>query len=254
MPANSFVWYELMTTDPAAAARFYADVVGWTQEDSPNVGHSYFVMSGPSGRAAGVMDLPERFREQGGRPGWIGYVGVASVDEAARAFNEAGGTVHREPADIPGVGRFAIVADPQGAVLALFSPGGPGAATASGPGPGQGGWHELYASDWEAAFAFYAARFGWTKAEALDMGPMGAYQLFAADGVQIGGMMNRPEQVPRPVWQYYFNVPSIGAAIEKLRHGGGQVLMGPHQVPGGSWIVHGVDPQGAHFALVAGAE
>ena len=118
-------------------------------------------------------------------------------------------------------------------------------------GPGHVGSHELYASDWESAFAFYAGQFGWTKATSVDMGPMGTYQLFAAGGDPIGGMMTKPQSMPSPAWQYYFNVGEIDAAVARVTSNGGQVLHGPHEVPGGSWIVQAMDPQGAMFALVA---
>ena len=83
------------------------------------------------------------------------------------------------------------------------------------------------------------------------MGPAGTYRIFGADGVQLGGMMNKPENIPVSTWGFYFNVEGIDAAIGRIGANGGQVLMEPHEVPGGSWIVQAMDPQGANFALVA---
>jgi hypothetical protein len=85
----------------------------------------------------------------------------------------------------------------------------------------------------------------------MDMGPSGTYQMFATGGATVGGMMDKPEQMPKPAWLFYFNVPELDAAIEKIKEGGGQTVVGPTEVPGGLWIVQGIDPQGAHFALVA---
>jgi predicted enzyme related to lactoylglutathione lyase len=85
----------------------------------------------------------------------------------------------------------------------------------------------------------------------MDMGAMGTYQLFAAGGQPIGGMMTKPPSIPIPMWLYYFNVPELDAAVTRIKDGGGQVINGPVEVPGGSWIVQGLDPQGAMFALVA---
>jgi len=82
------------------------------------------------------------------------------------------------------------------------------------------------------------------------MGPMGTYQLFAIDGVPSGGMMTKCADVPAPRWQYYFNVADIDAAEARVKQRGGQVLHGPMEVPGGSWIVQCTDPQGALFALL----
>jgi predicted enzyme related to lactoylglutathione lyase len=80
---------------------------------------------------------------------------------------------------------------------------------------------------------------------------MGKYRIFAEGGVPIGGMMDKPAEMPAGAWQYYFNVDAIDAAAERVTANGGQVLMGPHEVPGGSWIIQAQDPQGAMFALVA---
>ena len=117
--------------------------------------------------------------------------------------------------------------------------------------PGTVGWHELYATEGEAAVAFYERMFGWTKGDAMDMGPMGKYQLFATGGTNIGGIMTKPPAVPGPHWTYYFNVPGIDAAAARVTAGGGKVTNGPMQVPGDLWIVNCFDPQSAGFALVA---
>ena len=170
---------------------------------------------------------------------------------AAAAYEADGGAVRRPPEDIPGVGRFAVVADPQGAVLCLFKGQGEPAPPPPAGAAGYVGWHELMTSDLEAGFAFYAKRFGWTKGDAMDMKDMGVYQIFTHNGVPIGGMMTRPPQVPWSYWGFYFNVPKIKDAMDKVAAGGGAVLHGPVQVPGGSWIVQARDPQGAFFALVA---
>ena len=144
--------------------------------------------------------------------------------------------------------------DPQGAVFCLFKgdSGEPPPQPASGT-PGTVGWHELYAGDLDSAWAFYSALFGWTKDEAIDMGERGVYQLFAAGAGSpaIGGMMTRPPEVPQPCWLYYVNVEAIDAAAARVTAASGQVVSGPMEVPGGSWIVQCLDPQGAMFAMVA---
>jgi predicted enzyme related to lactoylglutathione lyase len=248
---STFVWYDLMTTDPAAAEAFYRAVVGWNAKIWGETG-AYTLVGPGDAMVAGIMALPDAVLAAGGMPGWLGYVAVADVDAATAELAQAGGAVHKPPTDIPEVGRFSVVADPQGAVFQLFTPLAGDNPPVVAPGtPGHIGWHELYAVDWAAVFDFYADRFGWTKADAIDMGPMGTYQLFAAGGVPIGGMMNKPEMIPRPFWGFYFNVPEIDAAAARVAENGGMVLMGPQEVPGGAWIVQCVDPQGAVFALTA---
>ena len=252
-PHGSFIWYELTTSDPAAAIEFYRAVVGWTARDSGMPDVSYTLFGADGADVAGAMSIPEDAKAAGLPPNWTGYVAVDDVDRRTEEVARAGGRVHVQPQDIPGVGRFSIVSDPQGAMLALMTPlpREGGGAPASRSAPGHGGWHELMAADWPAAFAFYAKLFGWTKAEAIDMGPMGTYQLFAKDGESIGGMMTKPAEVEAPpAWLFYFNVAGIDAAKARIEAGGGAVVNGPMEVPGGAWIVQGRDPQGAMFALV----
>ena len=141
-----------------------------------------------------------------------------------------GGTVHMPPSDIPDVGRFAVVADPQGATFMLFKPVDRRARPASPtPGtPGHVGWHELYATDWEKAFAFYSDLFGWQKDAGHRHGPDGHLPaLLRGRRRPIGGMFNKPPEVPVRFWLYYFNVDDIDAAIERVTAGGGKILNGP---------------------------
>ena len=122
MPAspNAFVWYELMTTDPDAAEAFYRAVVGWGAQDAGQGGVRYTLLTADDRPVAGLMGLPQEACAAGARPGWIGYIGVDDVDAAADGIRQADSAVRREPDDIPGVGRFAVVADPQGATFNLF--------------------------------------------------------------------------------------------------------------------------------------
>ncbi|MDB5510754.1 MAG: Glyoxalase/bleomycin resistance protein/dioxygenase [Enterovirga sp.] len=250
--APGFVWYELMTTDVPAAEAFYRAVVGWSARDSGVPGVAYTMFTAGEAPAAGLMSLDDATSAAGARPGWIGYVAVPDVDASVAKLQHAGGAVHRAPADIPTVGRFAIVADPQGAVLAMITPSMEGTPPKPGT-PGHGGWHELLTTDREGAMTFYAGLFGWTKDKPFDMGPMGIYQIFAQRGQAIGGIMTKPDAIPAPFWNYYFTVEGIDAATARIGQQGGQVINGPHEVPGGSWIVQGLDPQGAMFSLTASA-
>jgi predicted enzyme related to lactoylglutathione lyase len=250
-PAN-FVWYELMTTDAKAAEDFYRKVIGWKTQDASQPGMAYTLLLAGETPTAGLMTLSREACDQGARPGWIGYIGVDNVDVYAERIKKAGGQVHVPPTDIPNIGRFAVVGDPEGVAFSLFKPVSDMPQPSADPNrPGTVGWHELLAVDGEKAFGFYAELFGWTKAEAIDMGDMGRYQLFAAGGAPIGGMMTKPAAVPAPFWTYYFQVDGVGAAVERLKAGGGTVINGPMEVPGGSWIVQGLDPQGAMFSLVS---
>lgn len=252
--ASRFVWYELMTTDTASARLFYGSVVGWGTRDASQPHMAYTLFTVGERPVSGLMDLPDQARKMGARSGWIGYISVADVDAAAAKVASLGGTVQVQPTDIPEVGRFAVVSDPQKGVFTLFRPL-PIQSPPEDPEPGTPGhigWHELYAEDWEKAFDFYAGMFGWQKGDPMDMGELGIYQLFTTAGGQmpVGGMFNKPRSMPTPFWLFYFNVDDIDAAVTRVEGGGGKLLNGPMQVPGGDWIVQCMDPQGAMFALV----
>jgi predicted enzyme related to lactoylglutathione lyase len=247
-----FFWIELLTSDIPAAQAFYKNVIGWDMQDFGAGPHPYTVLSASGVGVGGLMQMPDDFRAAGGRPCWTGYVGTDDVDATAKRVQSVGGSIRRPPEDIPGVGRFAVVADPHGAVFMLLKGSSPDGPADMPPGtPGHLGWSELHAGEVNSAFAFYTGLFGWTKADSVDMGPMGVYQLFAIDGVARGGMMTRLPAMAAPCWLHYFNVDSAGATVDRVRAAGGKVLNGPHQVPGGGWIAQCLDPQGAMFAVVA---
>ena len=198
---------------------------------------------------SGLTQLPDDARQMGAKPSWIGYVGVDDVDATADRITRLGGAVHVPPTDVSDISRFSIFTDPQTARLALFKWLKPGQEQPADPGaPGRVGWHELLAADWEQAWAFYGELFGWQKEDA-EVGETGTYQLFSAGGQMIGGMLTKPATIPAPFWLYYFNVGDIDATAQRVKAGGGQILDGPLEVPGGSWIVRCADPQGAVFAL-----
>lgn len=248
MSVNSggFVWYELMTGDVEAASAFYAAVAGWRIEGAGVPGMNYRIAKTGEYRVAGLTGWPEG--DETRPPMWFGYILVEDVDAAAKRLREAGGAVHREPVDLPGVGRFAIVADPQGAGFMLFKGVGDAPPEPAANTPGTIGWHELHTTDWKAAFAFYRELFGWQESVANDMGPFGIYQTFSVAGTWTGGLMNGGGS-PEPHWLYYINVDDVDAAASRITDAGGHVVHGPHQVPGGSWVIMGKDPQGADFAV-----
>lgn len=116
------VWFNLETMDVEAAKAFYADAVGWgirEWDDCPAPRSMWTVDGEPIG---GVGELSAEQARAGAAPQWVGYVAVNDVDAAAARAEELGGRVHTPGTDIPGVGRFAVVADPQGARFAVFAP------------------------------------------------------------------------------------------------------------------------------------
>src|SRR5260370_33231634 len=171
---GKFVWYDLMTSDTKAAESFYRSVIGWDAKDSGMTDRSYTLLFAGPTMVGGLMPIPQDAAKAGVGPAWMGYIGVDDVDVYAKRVKAAGGAIHRGPEDIPGVGRFAVSGDPHGAGFRLFK-GDSDQAPAPAPAgtPGHVGWRELHAGDGQSAFAFYSGLFGWTKAEAMDMGAMG---------------------------------------------------------------------------------
>ena len=254
-PPSKFVWYELHTPNTDAATRFYGGVLGWGTRERGMDGAPYTLVTVGQTPVGGILQKPAAAFSQGNQPHWIGYLGVEDVDRRSDALVAAGGVVLRQAEDIPEIGRFAVVADPQGAPFVLFQPP-PGmqqpAALARGT-LGTSAWHDLITLDWTAEFDFYAGLFGWSKSDAMDMGPNGTYQVFTAGSEPIGGMMNRMDPAVPPGWLFYFHVAEIHAAVTRVAEHGGNVIHGPSPVPGGLLIAHCLDTQGAIFGIVAPA-
>ena len=245
-----FCWYDLMTTDIAAAVAFYKSVLGWTVDDWQAKGGAmpYAHVHSAQGGIGGITLLPPELKAMGAPPYWTGYVLVDDVDATAAKAVALGGKLHFAM-DLPGTGRFATIADPDGATIALFKPE-KDAPLHDASKPGEFNWRELMTTDNHKAFAFYQALFGWQKLDEMDMGAMGSYLLYGLDGKQFGGMMKRPPEMPVSAWGYYVMVADLDAALARATAEGGKLLNGPMPVPGPARIVHLLDPQGAFIALV----
>lgn len=246
---GAHIWYELITDDPDAAQEFYGSVVGWSFSRPPGgLERDYRIVSAPDGDVGGLMRTPAGASMP---PIWLGYVGVNDVDASVAKLKSLGGGVHRDPTDIPGVGRFAFVADPQGALFYLMRGDSDEESRSFAPmADGHCGWNELVTSDQHAALDFYRAMFGWTKGEVMPMGEMGDYTFIHHGDTMIGAMMNRTDASAKPMWRYAFRVADIDAAQAAVDAGGGAVRHGPTEVPGGDWVIGAKDPQGAMVTFV----
>ena len=221
-----FAWYELLTTDVAAASAFYGKVVGWGAKDASTPDLAYTVLTAGEVPVGGLMELPEEGRRLGATPRWVGYVAVDDMDATATQIRRRGGAVLLPPTD-SNIGRVSVVADPQRATFALVSGLTYGQRQPGGlDEPGRVGWHELLAEDRNKIFDFYGELFGWQKADG-ETDPADLYQLFSAAGQTIGGMLTKLPSVPQPCWLYYFNVDDIGTAAKRVNDGGGRILQGP---------------------------
>jgi hypothetical protein len=250
--ASQPCWYELGTSDLDAASAFYVRVLPWVVVSSGMEGMDYRLANDSEGNGvAGLMEVAGQ--TDAPPPNWIFYLAVADADAKAEEVTQAGGSVIARPVDVPGTGRFAVCADPQGAVFGILSP-----APREGDAPfvgaydqsraGHGNWHELATSDPDAAVAFYETLFGWTKSTLMDMGESGTYQLMAADGRDLAGIMGLMG-TPKPAWGVFFGVAGVNPAVETAREAGATVVREPMEVPGEAWAAYLTDPQGAYFAV-----
>ena len=254
---GQFIWYELITPDVDAAKAFYDSVVGWNIDSQSNFPNGYRMIGRSDGKSAGgVLPLTQEMQQHGARPVWLSYIYVDDVDDAVRSIEQAGGKTFMPPFDIPGVGRVAMVADPQGAPFYVMKPippeGQPDAKSDvfSVDQPQRVRWNELSTSDQDGAIRFYTSQFGWTQEGGMPMGEMGEYKFINHDGVMIGAVMRKPPQMPLTAWTYYIGVDDIDRAAKAVTDGGGRILHGPMEIPGGEYSLNAMDPQGAAFALV----
>jgi len=263
MPAvktrGRFVWYELSTSDPAAAQRFYKAFMGWGTQafEETGGGPPYTMWTNGEKPVGGVWQLSEELATKGVPPHWLPYVGTDDVDETVAEATQLGGSVVVPPTDIPNMGRFAVLKDPQGAVFAIYKSNQDMPDSEFKPQVGEASWHELTTSDHVAAFDFYSKLFGWEKQSEMDMGDGAMYLMYGRNGgPMLGGMWtwNKPEHPMPPNWLIYFKVDDADRTAQRIKQLGGQILNGPMDVPGGDRVAQAMDPQGAAFGIHSGAQ
>lgn len=250
---GDFVWYELMTPDPDAAQKFYGGLLGWTFEEAGFNGQDYRSFNAGEAQVGGFLKLTPEMAEHGAQPSWVGYVRVDDVPAVVAKVRDAGGHVFMEGGEVPEVGPFAMLADPQGAPFYVIDDQSGQASHAFAKYEARDGacaWNELATDDPASADAFYRDLFGWQKGDSMEMGPLGQYQMYQQDDYTHGAIMKKPDEMPVSLWAYYFRVPEIGAAKDYVEANGAQVINGPMEIPGGEYVLQGFDPQGALFSLI----
>jgi predicted enzyme related to lactoylglutathione lyase len=242
-----FVWHELMTRDVPGARKFYSRLAGWRIEPW-NADPNYSICLNAVGPQAGVFAIPDDMPAD--MPAhWVSYIGTRDVDGTADAAVRAGASMLKEPTDIAGAGRYAVLKDPQGAVFAILDPENARPEVAGAAAPGAFAWHELATLDSEAALAFYGGLFGWDAIEHMDMGPAGIYLIFGSHGIRRGGMyVKQPDNPMPPNWLPYVAHADSDQAHAFLVTAGGTSMLPPMSVPGGGRIAIFLDPTGAAFA------
>jgi predicted enzyme related to lactoylglutathione lyase len=242
---GQFVWHELLTSDSDAAAAFYTRLIGWKTQAWPH-DPNYRVWTASGVPVGGLMQLSEEMGGADTPPYWVTYVAVPDVDATVRQATALGAKTSVPPTDIPNAGRFAMLVDPQGAAISVYSSSQP---QPEEPSLGGFTWHELATTDWKAAWQFYRTLFGWEKTSEMDMGPQGIYFMFGLGGRPLGGIYNKTLETPMPNWLPYISVKNADAVATATPKQGGRIITGPMEVPGGDRITVGIDPQGAAFAV-----
>jgi predicted enzyme related to lactoylglutathione lyase len=235
-----FCWIELLTSDRAAAQKFYSGLFGWTPLEIPMDGGEPYVMQQKNGKTVGAM-----YQNTNMAPNWMSYVAVASADDSARKAKDLGATLLMEPFDVMGLGRMAVVQDPQGAAFSIWqATGSPGIEVRNELGTLV--WNELMTTDAEAARTFYGALFDWKMKASPE------YTELHVGETAVGGLMQiGPEWQGMPShWQPYFLVDDCDATVQKAQSLGTTEVFGPFDLPSTGRLAVLKDPHGAAFALI----
>lgn len=252
---GTFCWFELATTDQAAAKRFYHSLFGWTSQDMPIGPEGAYTVFKIDGRdAAAAYTMLKEDRDKHVPPHWIPYVAVEDADASAARAASLGGTVVAPPFDVMDLGRMAVLEDPTHAMLSVWQPNtNPGAGVAQEPGTCV--WVDLNTTDPERASRFYTSLFGWKITAGKDMSPAGPDDyghIVTGEHDFIGGVAPRgslPDGAP-PYWLLYFDVVDCDHAVAVTTAAGGRVLMPTTDMEGVRRFAVLTDPQGATFGVV----
>jgi hypothetical protein len=248
-----FVWYELATPDKAAARGFYTRLFGWTWREEDMGKFGVYPMFGVGESFTGGLVAPQ---PEGAPARWLLYVTVPDLDVATIQAARLGGKILSPAHDIPQVGRFAVVADPAGAVILPFQSIGEDAPEVPQPTPaGRFCWHELLTTDIAAGAAFYSGVFGWTT-QTEEMPGLGTYTVFHRGNQMEGGMMAIPAAAAgqvEPHWIPYVAVDDVEAMAALIGTAGGVVHCPPTEIPGMGRFAVAADPHGAAFAVFQNA-
>jgi len=244
-----FVWHELHTSDPRAAAAFYGELLGWkTRSMDMGPGGAYTIITAGDKDVGGIVPLDT---SRAPRSNWLPYCTAVDVDAAAATAAAKGGQVLMGAMDIPTVGRFAVVRDPQGGVIAPFRMSEEYAETDDRPAPWTFCWDEHLSGDPAAALSFYQAIFGW-KDSPKEMGPAGTYHVLERGKRQAAGLAKQADGMPT-VWLSHVLVDDLDEASQRAARLGAKTLVPVVPVPEIGRFSVIADPTGAGIALFQGS-
>ena len=241
--AGKFVWHDLLTDDVDGAKRFYGDLFGWEFREVNGLEYT-LVESGGTPIAGIALHSPRDPADNESQ--WLSSLSVRNVDQAIHTARQEGGEVLEGPLDLPGRGRFAIIADPQGAVLALLRASGGDPVDAPLP-TNAWIWSELWAHDTTESGNFYRALVGYEFKSVVE--PSGdEYLLLERDGVPRAGLVPLPWKQIQSSWLSYVRVSSTKQILERTPALGGRIVLGP-EATGDDRLAVIADPKGAVLAV-----
>lgn len=238
---GKFVWFGLITHDPATAQTFYRDLLGWRFESVPGDKKAWVIRSGDRPVGAMVEVKPA----QAGEPiaQWVSFLSVPDIEAAAELCRERG-RLYRGPVTVPGLGRIAVAADPLGAPLGLIYSESGDPPDGRAPRAHEWLWVDYLASSVDSARAFYADLIGFETREVASR-----YWVFTKGGVERAGMVRTPSPEVSSNWLPYVLVSDAAQAAGTAERLGGRVILAPREeIRAGSTAIVS-DPTGAALAL-----
>lgn len=242
-----FVWHDLMSVDPEQSKAFYTELFGWrvVPTDMGPMG-IYEMLHAGGTPIGGIVELKGEGTD--GVPShWIGYVNTDDIDTCLQRSGAGGGKTCVPTTEIPDTGKFALITDPQGALISPYQNTMHDAPPLPEKPPvGHFCWEELHTSDPAAAKAFYGETFGWTFRDA----DIDGYHVIAAGGLDIGGMLQLdPDSPAPPAWLTYVRVEDADACAARALELGATTLAPPSEIPGVGRYAALQSPEGATFAI-----
>jgi predicted enzyme related to lactoylglutathione lyase len=244
---GKFVWFEHVSRNAQKAQEFYGEVLGWKVKPFPmgDVAYEMILTGDTWDTMIGGYAAPDDDRKPSH---WIATASVEDVVAAANAAVANGGKVLDAPSDLPGVGRRARIADPQGAELGLLTD----ARGDKADSPVMSGgwlWNELHTSEPTKALSFYEKVIGFCH-RSMDIGPDEKYHILARDGVDRGGVTGQLPGGAPPHWLPYVAVDDVDAIIARAKKLGARIPAGPEDIPGIGRFGVLEDPTGAALAIM----
>lgn len=244
---GKFVWADLFTTNPVAAAKFYTGLFGWTTNVIEQKGKAYTVFSNGSVPVAGLAPRNTANPKRGSR--WISYIAVSDIDATLARATKAGGIVRAPAREFPARGFQAIITDREGSPAGLMQSTS-GDSIDDEPKLGEWNWFELYGKEPQSASAFYATVFHYDVAADVRTSRKNDFLLNTDDRSRAGIAPLPAREDAAPGWLGVVRVADMDVALKRVTTLGGEVLVPARATAYGSRFAIIADPTGGTLGLV----